>query len=90
MDTTSTVRNSSEPVLLILGILKSYEHMGQAVLACESGCTCTPLKFDGHHTVKESVIKQVRNSFIPLPFLSSQDKEMLVFMVIGKSTSGGP
>ncbi|CAL8471753.1 g11295 [Coccomyxa elongata] len=90
MDTTSTVQNSSEPVLLILGILKSYEHMGQAVLACESGCTCKPLKFDGHHTIKESVTKQARGSFSPLPFLSSQDKELFVFMVIGKTTSRGP
>ncbi|CAL8471752.1 g11294 [Coccomyxa elongata] len=34
MDTTSKVEPSNEPVLLILGVLKSYEHMGQAVLAC--------------------------------------------------------
>ncbi len=65
MDTSSTVKASSEPVLLILGILKSYEHMGQAVIACESGCTCKPLKFDGHHTIKESVTKQANPSSIP-------------------------
>lgn len=68
MDTTSTVKPSSEPVLLILGILKSYEHMGQAVMACESGCTCQPLKFDGHHMIRESVTKHARHSSISRTF----------------------
>ena len=36
-------------VTLGIGHLKSYEHMGQALVTCISGCTCEPTVFDGHN-----------------------------------------
>jgi hypothetical protein len=43
-------------VVLILGILRSYQHMGRARLGCDSGCECEPLDFDAHHSERNSVI----------------------------------
>ena len=36
-------------VTLGIGHLKSYEHMGQALVSCISGCVCEPTVFDGHN-----------------------------------------
>ncbi|BDA47126.1 hypothetical protein COCOBI_09-5810 [Coccomyxa sp. Obi] len=93
MDTTSKVQPSKEPVLLILGILKSYQHMGQAVLACESGCTCKPLEFNAHHTNKESVYHLVSQSpacvvsITVLQATSSSEHKIRIDM-LGISTTG--
>ena len=35
-------------VALGIGHLRSYERMGQAQVSCVSGCTCSPMRFDGH------------------------------------------
>ena len=35
-------------IALGVGHLKSYERMGRAQVSCISGCTCTPMQFDGH------------------------------------------
>ncbi|GAB4814840.1 hypothetical protein N2152v2_001886 [Parachlorella kessleri] len=35
-------------VQVLLGYLKSYEHMGTATVACVSGCSCDPVTIDGH------------------------------------------
>ena len=57
MDTTSAVLPANVSVLLIVGSLYSYEHMGRAELACESGCECNPLLIDGTHKEHTNVIK---------------------------------
>ena len=51
---TLQVNNSGCPdpkmeVTLGIGHLKSYEHMGQALVSCVSGCICKPTVFDGHN-----------------------------------------
>lgn len=44
---TKTYRGTSK-VLIGVGILRSYEHMGIAELTCVSGCECEPSLMDGH------------------------------------------
>jgi hypothetical protein len=41
-------------VLLQLAHLKSYEHMGQARIACAKGCTCNATTLDAHHSDRTS------------------------------------
>lgn len=47
---------ASKPVPVLIGYLKSYAHMGIAVMACDSGCTCEPKTVDAHHELKQSTI----------------------------------
>lgn len=50
---TKTYRGNSQ-VLIGIGILKSYEHMGIAEMSCVSGCECEPLLMDGQWESKTS------------------------------------
>ena len=38
-----------------LGLLMSYEHMGYALVACLEGCTCPPKEFNLLHTFRISM-----------------------------------
>ena len=44
-----------------VGMLKSYQHMGIADVACVAGCTCEPRSFDLH------VTEQVSGSALHVP-----------------------
>lgn len=46
---TAGCPDPSAVITLGIGHLKSYERMGQALVNCVSGCTCTPTVFDGHN-----------------------------------------
>ena len=37
-------------------IPQSYVNMGMASVACSSGCSCDPSRFDGHHADKTSQV----------------------------------
>jgi hypothetical protein len=38
----------AQGALLLITYLKSWQHMGRALLTCVSGCTCAPTLIDGH------------------------------------------
>lgn len=40
---------------VFIGYLASYTGMGQASVACVSGCSCTNSTFDGHWETKASM-----------------------------------
>lgn len=39
-----------------VAFLRSYEHMGRFVVECVQGCTCPPLRLDGTHELKNSIL----------------------------------
>ena len=43
-------------VLVEIAYLKSYEHMGMALVRCESGCECEETYMDGHHAERNSQV----------------------------------
>ncbi len=43
-----------DQMVVELGYLKSYEHMGRAAVSCEGGCGCAPWTLDGHHEQRNS------------------------------------
>ena len=43
--------------VLQVGYLRSYEHMGKAVVACLGGCACNSTVLDGHWEKKESIMQ---------------------------------
>lgn len=43
-------------VAVTLAFLRSYEHMGQFVVECAQGCACLPLRLDGNHEHKNSLL----------------------------------
>lgn len=49
-----TLQGASGNVSLVVGHLKSYEHMGQFSVACLAGCACDPRMVDGNHVHKTS------------------------------------
>lgn len=61
---TKTYRGNSL-ILVGLGILTSYERMGSASLACESGCECEVKLIDGHTDEKVSQTGWVYHSGTP-------------------------
>ena len=58
---TKTYRGKSK-ILVGIGILTSYERMGTALLACESGCQCEARLLDGHTEEKASQTEWVYHS----------------------------
>ena len=42
---------------LVVGYLRSYEHMGQASLTCIKGCKCAPTVIDAHDPETVSVLE---------------------------------
>ena len=42
------------PMTVGVGMLKSYQHMGVAEVACTQGCSCEPQAFDLHQEEKVS------------------------------------
>lgn len=58
---TKTYRGKSK-ILVGVGILTSYERMGTALLACESGCQCEARLLDGHTEEKASQTEWVYHS----------------------------
>ncbi len=43
-------------VLVEISYLRSYEHMGVALVRCESGCECEETYMDGHHSERNSQV----------------------------------
>ncbi|GAX81959.1 hypothetical protein CEUSTIGMA_g9387.t1 [Chlamydomonas eustigma] len=69
-------------VLVQIGHLKSYEHMGKAKASCSSGCTCDPIVIDGHHSL------QVSQTYLA-SLMVSQHPECYVTVEVLKHTSSG-
>jgi len=42
---------------LVVGFLRSYEHMGRASLTCVKGCNCAPTVIDAHNPETVSVLE---------------------------------
>ena len=43
-------------VTLELAYMKSYEHMGQAMISCVTGCTCDNQLLDAHDDIRASLV----------------------------------
>jgi hypothetical protein len=69
-------------VLLQLAHLKSYEHMGQARIACDSGCSCNVTVLDGHQEPRNS------QTFLHSVFVS-QAPECVVSITVLPDTGSG-
>jgi len=62
--------------------LRSYEHMGQAVMRCASGCVCTQAVANGHHREHNSQSYQITLQATPHP-------ECIVTVTVLPETSSG-
>lgn len=86
-------------VAVTLAFLRSYEHMGQFVVECAQGCACLPLRLDGNHEHKNSLLSMesllatragaCRLKITVLPESSSPDGEHKV-KIIGLFVSDQP
>ncbi|KAL4427737.1 hypothetical protein ABPG75_001826 [Micractinium tetrahymenae] len=47
---------ANSTVAVTVAFLRSYEHMGQFSVECVQGCTCPPLRIDGIHEHKNSLL----------------------------------
>ena len=47
-DRAREAQEGGPEALLVITYLKSWEHMGRALVTCVSGCTCEPTLIDGH------------------------------------------
>lgn len=66
-----------------LGYLKSYEHMGRAAVSCEGGCACAPWTLDGHHEQRNS------QTFLAQFKATQADECVIVVKVLNVSGSHG-
>lgn len=66
----------------MLSYLKSYVNMGQAEVACLTGCSCKPLRFNGHHTLRQSTVFLAR-------LLPTESAECIVGVKVLKDTTSG-
>jgi len=82
VNTTSPTGNKALPVTIEVAYLRSYVNMGQASVVCESGCTCTESKIDGHHTDKTSQL------FLHEWKASQSDHCIVAITVLPLSSSG--
>lgn len=73
---------ANKPVPVLIGYLKSYVHMGIAVMACDSGCSCEPKTVDAHHALKQSTIYLAMLS-------ASQAAECIVSVTVQPKSSSG-
>lgn len=78
---TTSVRNQT--VVLYVGLLHSYQHMGIAVADCVQGCSCPSQRWDTHHIVKESV------TLMRFLLLKAYNDECHVRVTVDKQTSSG-
>ena len=69
-------------MLLELAYLRSYEHMGVAVLRCQSGCECDELQIDAHQEERSSQVH------LQTLFASQSARCVLSLTVAGNSSSG--
>eukprot|EP00879_Flechtneria_rotunda_P013806 GHRR01014419.1.p1 GENE.GHRR01014419.1~~GHRR01014419.1.p1 ORF type:complete len:272 (+),score=66.88 GHRR01014419.1:1593-2408(+) len=57
VNSTASSGSKDHEVLVQVAHLKSYEHMGKALLTCVSGCECADTIIDGHHEDRTSQLK---------------------------------
>ncbi len=48
-------------IMVEIAYLKSYHHMGKALITCISGCSCEDSIIDGHQTDKVSQVRMDSN-----------------------------
>ena len=80
---TAGCPDPSAVVTLGVGHLKSYERMGQALVNCISGCSCTPTIFDGHNPA--TTASQEFWAYVPV----TQAEQCVVEVVSLPSTQSG-
>ena len=52
-----TAQTRGWPLQVVIGYLRSYQHMGRANVTCVKGCTCFPSTIDAHSSEKMSVLR---------------------------------
>ena len=76
-------RSTAQSVVLGVGLLDSYEHMGTAVVQCQAGCTCSTATFNTANPDRVSmiywkpvsVVMHQTSSFCHLQVTNSMDTE---------------
>ena len=54
---TNSTAQVGWPRQIVVGFLRSYQHMGRAAVTCVSGCVCRPSTIDAHDAHKSSTLK---------------------------------
>ena len=59
-------QQEEEQVVLWLGFLRSWEHMGRAQLRCEGGCECEVVMIDAHNSAFRNSVTAVQRAVLTL------------------------